>query len=172
MHPDPVQPASPQAVPQPPAGPVFVPGPYGPPPGFGPLGPPRPARPPSGWRQPWVLVVVGVITTVVLCGGLVLAGAVSDRAGLDDMDVTITSCEFSGGEILPSATVGYTVTNRGSSARSVTLRIEYRDGSGARIDTDTAYVRDVRPGDTVRGEEITLLDVPVAAGKCTLAGVS
>jgi hypothetical protein len=53
----------------------------------------------------------------------------------------------------------------------VTIGIEYRDSSGARIDTDTARVRNVAPGDTVRTEETTLLDAGAPTGRCQITSI-
>jgi hypothetical protein len=53
------------------------------------------------------------------------------------------------------------------------VKIEYRDGGGNRIDTDTAYVRNIAPGDTVRTDESTILDaVPAGSISCQIVGVS
>lgn len=91
---------------------------------------------------------------VLLCGGLAVLGQVGDSKGLSKIDVQLTSC--GGSESV--AKVGYSVTNNGDRARRVTLELEYRDSSGARLDTDTAYVGNVPAGDTVRGEESTILN--------------
>ncbi|WP_280841636.1 FxLYD domain-containing protein [Micromonospora sp. A200] len=75
----------------------------------------------------------------------------------------VTPCSGTGS----TATIGYTVKNNGSKARRVTLEVEYRDVSGARLDTDTAYVGSVPAGDTVRGEESTFLNASPGSGTIT-----
>jgi hypothetical protein len=107
------------------------------------------------------LLVLGVI------GSLMQGPAKSAR-----FDVDIVSCKFEGADFLPSATVGLTVKNTGDATDDARISIEFRDSSGARVDTDTAYVRDVAPGDTVRTEEITMLDAPMTSGRCVVTGVS
>ncbi len=145
------------AVPQPPQhpGPPYAPPPYPPsPPGFY---PPPPPQKKSFWRSTGgvLLIVFGSIGLVVLlCGGLATVGMISDRNELEKIDVQLTSCGGTGSV----AKVGYSVTNNGDTARRVTLDIEYRDSSGARLDTDTAYVGSVPAHDTVRGEESTILN--------------
>ncbi|MDH6466380.1 hypothetical protein M2302_006588 [Micromonospora sp. A200] len=79
------------------------------------------------------------------------------------LDVQVTPCSGTGS----TATIGYTVKNNGSKARRVTLEVEYRDVSGARLDTDTAYVGSVPAGDTVRGEESTFLNASPGSGTIT-----
>jgi hypothetical protein len=113
--------------------------------------------------------VVGIVV-----GGVVLAvlGTVAMRAlptgqSGTSMDAELVSCRFVAG----TATVGYTVTNGGSRTESATVRFEYRDSAGRRVDTDSGYVRDVAPGDTVRAEEVTLLDAAVDSGECLIVGV-
>lgn len=125
------------------------------PPGFYP--PPPPPRKKSFWSSTGgiLTIVFGAIALiVVLCGGLAVIGRVGDSKAMSKIDVQLTSCGGTGSV----ATVGYSVTNNGDRARRVTLELEYRDASGARLDTDTAYVGSVPAGDTVRGEESTILN--------------
>lgn len=143
--------------------------PYPPPPGQ------HPGYPPPGFYPPpprkrgfWssatgILTILGlsIVAVVLFCGGLAAIGKVGDDRERSKIDARITSC--GGNE--PVATVGYTVTNNGAKARRVRLDIEYRDSSGARIDTDTAYVGEVPAGDTVRGEESTILNAVPADGR-------
>ncbi|MFI2650218.1 hypothetical protein [Micromonospora fulviviridis] len=157
------------AFPQPPHqpgpyGPPHQPGPYGPPPPphppiQGPPGfyPPPPPKKPSFWGSTvGILTIIGICggALLVICLGLVLIGGISDRNAASKIDVQLTSCGGSGSV----AKVGYSVTNNGDQARRVRLDIEYRDSSGARLDTDTAYVGSVPAHDTVRGEESTILN--------------
>lgn len=114
-----------------------------------------------------ILIIVGV--------GLVFAAIVAVTGGLEpggsskakDLDVQMTSCSVSGSV----AKVGLSVTNRGDRTRSVRIGIEYRDGSGARIDTDTAQVSGIAPGDTARTEETTILDASATSGRCVITSI-
>lgn len=138
-----------------------------PPPPYG--YPPPPAPPRKGLPQ-WVLtlgIVLPLVLPVVFVVGM--SALDSNRA---PAEVDMTSCTFEGGDTLPTGKLGYTLKNTSSSTRSYTLKIEYRDGSGNRVDTDTAFVRNVAAGDTVRAEEITLLDAPIRAGQCRIVSVS
>ncbi|WP_431895892.1 FxLYD domain-containing protein [Micromonospora haikouensis] len=151
--------------PTPPPGGPYPPGP--PPPAFYPPQPPK-----SFWSSPGgILTIIGIVFAglLVVCGGLTVIGKVGDDAALSKIKVELTSCKA--GAI--TATAGYTVTNQGDTARRVTLDIEYRDASGARLDTDTAYVGEVPAGDTVRGEESTVLNAePEGALTCKIVKVS
>lgn len=122
-----------------------------------------------------VFTIVGIIlgSVFLVCGGLLALGLVSDSTAAKKMDVKLTSCSFENDGFLPSATVEYTVKNTGDTARGALIRIEYRDGAGNRVDTDTAYVQTIQPGDTVRAEETTMLDAAVSpgSGKCAIVGV-
>lgn len=155
---------TPPAPPPPPGGPYpYQPGPP-------PFLPPPPRR--SFWSSPGgILTIIGIVFggLIVVCGGLTIIGKVSDDAALSKIKVELTSCKA--GTI--TATAGYTVTNKGDTARRVTIDIEYRDASGARLDTDTAYVGEVPAGDTVRGEESTVLNAePSGALTCKIVKVS
>lgn len=163
------QPWPPQQYQPPMSGPPGPPGPpYGPPPYWGPPPPPKPF-----WQRPAGILLIAFGAVVLLCcavGQLGRSAGGSDSDTTGDMSVEVTSCEFTGGD-LPTGKIGYRVTNNGDSTETARVRIEYRDDSGDRIDTDTAYVRDIAPGDTVRGEESTLLDAPVSSGRCVITGV-
>jgi hypothetical protein len=129
----------------------------------------------SFWSSPGgIFAIIGIIvgSVVVVCVGVAVVGAVAGNSAASKMDASVVSCTFTPGP-LSSATVGIQVKNNGDSTRTAKVAIEYRDGSGNRIDTDTAYVRNVRPGDTARVEETTLLDAEVtSAGSCKVVGVS
>ena len=169
-HPQPTR-QGPYPPPQyaPPGVPPISP-PPGAPPGFYP--PPPPRKKPSFWGSTGgiLLIVFGSIGLVgVLCGGLITIGRISDQNALKNIDVQVTSCTSTG----VTATIGYTVKNSGSQDRRVTLKVEYRDASGARLDTDTAYVGNVPAGDTVRGEESTILNASTTGNiTCKVTGVS
>jgi len=144
---------------------------YSPPPPGGPPAQAAKSKTAFWLRGPGIILVIvavglALFGIVALTGGL-KAGTAAD----DDLSVTMTSCEFTGSDSLPSAKVGLTVTNNGDRTRSVTIGIEYRDSSGARIDTDTARVRNVAPGDTVRTEETTLLDAGAPTGRCQITSI-
>lgn len=155
---------------------------HNPPPGWQP--PPPSWQPPSGWqpapqrpRSYWksrrgaATILAGVIgLAIILCGA---AGIIGPRSGQtpDDLKVEITGCSMTTGP-LSSATVGLQVTNNSSRARTVRVDVEYRDGAGRRIDTDTAVVRDVRPGDTAAHSETTILDGEASGqGACIIRAV-
>jgi len=145
------------------------PGPYPPPPHPpvpGPYGFYPPPRKKSFWSSTGgiLIIVFGSIGLVVLlCGGLAVVGAVGERNAVKKIDVELTSCGGTGSV----AKVGYSVTNNGDKARRVRIDIEYRDSSGARLDTDTAYVGSVPAHDTVRGEESTFLNATPSDGSIT-----
>lgn len=122
----------------------------------------------------WAAVGIGVGGVAVLAVAAIVVlssvrGPASTGSG-SSMDVKLVSCEFRGGP-LASVTVGYTVTNTGDRAGDAAVRFEYRDAAGRRVDTDSGYVRSISPGDTVRSEELTLLDAEVSSGQCRIVGV-
>lgn len=136
---------------------------------------PAPTPPPVKSRKDFWLKGPGIIVLIV-AGGLLLFGIYAATGGLKpasaDAEVNVVSCKVGGSDSLPTATVGITVKNTGSKTRSFSVNVEYRDGAGNRIDTDTARVRSVAPGDTARVEETTILDAaPDSAGACAIVGV-
>lgn len=144
-----------------------------------PAAPGQPQSQPSAYAPPrsqfWLkgpgLILIIVVAGLAIFGIYALTGGLTtSSAKADDLSVTVTKCEFTDGS-LPSAVVGISVTNAGDTAYSATISIEYRDGGGARIDTDTARVSNVRPGETVRTEETTLLDAAASSGTCVLTGI-
>ncbi|MER7164480.1 FxLYD domain-containing protein [Micromonospora sp. NPDC000207] len=154
-----------------------------PPPGSPPPAHPYPPQyhptPPPPRPTSWAKSTAGILTltgigclalTMLICGGVIAAGAAMDRRGLDDIDAQLTACEIS---TIGIGKIGYTVTNNGSAARRVSLKLEYRDATGARVDTDTARVGEVPAGDTVRGEETTILNAtPTGTVECKIVGIS
>lgn len=134
--------------------------------------PPQPTQPSrfgvTFWtRGPGVILVV-------IAAGLMLLGIFAATEGLkpgkanaSDLDVTMTSCSITGS----TAKVGLSVTNRGDRTRSVSIGIEYRDSSGARLDTDTARIWSIAPGDTARTDETTLLDAGAPSGRCVITSI-
>jgi hypothetical protein len=115
-----------------------------------------------------LMLLIAFVAVIVLAG---VVNRIQGPAG-DKFGVTVTSCNATG-TTLATATIGLAVRNTGKSTASATVKIEYRDGSGSRIDTDTAYVRDIAPGDTARTEETTILDAaPTGSISCEVVGVS
>jgi hypothetical protein len=132
----------------------------------------HPYQPQSGrGRLIAVLVCFGLIIAVII--GIVVyqtikKGPVDLTGKTDAFTVGVASCEVSG----DIGKVGLVVTNKSGTTRSATISVEYRDGSGARIDTDTAYVRNIAPGDTVRTDESTFLDAtPAGSVTCEVTEV-
>jgi len=128
--------------------------------------PPHPLAPPvkQHSRRKILLITAGLVGAplALLLGVGILVDTTSP------VEVKVTSCVADG----RTGIAGFTVTNQGDQTRDVAVRIEYRDGDAARLDTDTSYVRDVRPGDTVRAEERTDLDVlPSDVITCEITGV-
>jgi uncharacterized protein (TIGR02588 family) len=142
----------------------------------------QPATPqsPAGWTpappprkqasaRKVLLITVGVtLGAVALMAGLIALNQLTSPSA-DSLDVAVTSCEGNS----TTATIGFTVTNKGTKDVAVAaVRVEYRDGSGARLDTDTSYVRQIKAGDTVRGEEVTVLDAaPAGTLECGITSV-
>jgi hypothetical protein len=137
--------------------------------------------PPPGWPRPpkisfWSttkgsFTIIGIIFGSLALITVAFAGiAYLSNQGSSSMDAKILSCSFAG-DTLPTATVEYTIKNNGNSTRGATIHIEYRDSSGNRVDTDTARVRSIQPGDTVRSEEVTFLDASVSSGTCVITGI-
>ena len=161
---------------QPYSGPPASPAPYGPQPygqpAYGPPGWPVQPIPPKKTSNRKILLIVGLVIGLLVLLSLVFgtAGGVSDRDSASDLDVSVTSCEFVGGA-LSSATVGIKVKNNGDSTRTVRVKVEYRDSAGVRVDTDTAVVRGIKPGDTARVEETTILDAEITSGTCAAVSV-
>jgi hypothetical protein len=131
--------------------------------------PPRPVSPRLAfWTSGQGIVCIFLIAGLLVA---VLVGVINRIEGpaSANFDTTVTSCKADGS----TATVGFTVKNVSKKTRSATVKIEYRDGSGNRLDTDTAFVSDIAPGDTVQREESTLLDAdPGTSARCEIVGVS
>ncbi|XVV10841.1 FxLYD domain-containing protein [Actinoplanes sp. CA-131856] len=152
-----------------------VPPTYGPPPGYPAphfFGPP-PKK--NFWSTPGGIVLIVVGAVVLGCLGLGVIGSIGSTGSRDNanLETAVVGCEFTGDDVLPSAKITFTVKNNGKSAHGATVRIEYRDAAGNRIDTDTSYVKSIAPGDTVKAEETTLLDAAISgSGTCGITGVS
>lgn len=115
------------------------------------------------------LVIAGVAIVACLVVFAVLwFSAPQDKAGR----FTLSACRVTSAS-LNVATASFTITNTTGSTQSATLAIEYRDATGAKLDTDTAYVRGIAPGDTVRRDEPTLLDgAPAGSITCAITSIT
>jgi len=103
---------------------------------------------------------------VLLLGPLVaLLGACSDpsEAGLDDVDPEITCATPADGVVRATGSL----TNHSSDTSSYFVDIEFFVG-GRSVDTRTAVVEEVPPGDTVPVEAV-LRDAPPGPARCELA---
>lgn len=136
--------------------------------------PTQPWKPKS--RKDFFLKGPGLLITMAAAGVVIavlalIGNALGHGGGsvAKDIVVSVTKCDL--GET--TGTVGLEVTNNGSTARTVRIGLEYRDGSGRRIDTDTALVRDVQPGDKVVHDEPTFLNAAATGvGTCSVTSVS
>lgn len=160
----------------PPAGPPYPPQPY---PQKAPYGYQQPGPPPKPVNPKLVFwtSAPGIISMLAIMGALVvILVAISNHLygpASDNFKVNVTSCDTSGSESLTTATIGLSVKNLSKATRTATVKIEYRDSGGNRIDTDTAYVRNIAAGDTARTEESTLLDAPPSGAlRCEVVGIS
>lgn len=114
--------------------------------------------PPSGWST-WSGRTRGIIVAVlIVVGGIGWIAFERYTAANPAFDVRISSCTSTS----LTATVGLSVHNTSKTTKSARVEVEYRDAAGTRLDTDTAYVRDIAPGDTARHDESTILDATTA----------
>ncbi|MBU2670473.1 hypothetical protein KOI35_43930 [Actinoplanes bogorensis] len=105
---------------------------------------------------------------LVIAGVIAGATFVATIFAAEPAEVRVLSCTSDDAGFFTPATARMSVKNTSSSTKSFTISIEYRDSTGDRIDIDRTRVRDVRPGDTVKVEESTMLDsAPVGALSCT-----
>lgn len=129
----------------------------------------QPPGKPHWWRDLGTGAQVTVVLTAVMVGAILIGFIASALTGQlssprEDITVSVQSCEFTG-EMLPSATVQYTVTNAGQRSHQVKIHWEYRDAGGARVDAETSRVT-VPARDTIRSSETTMLPVAVHSGTC------
>jgi hypothetical protein len=154
--------------PQQPHQPPVMPGPsYQPPPAQ-----PAPQAPSGPSRQTTWIVVAAVagVAFVSLIAAAVLGVVHPGGGSSKNFTVSVTSCAA---DTIGIGKVGLSVTNLTSQTRTATIEIEYRDGTGSRLDSDTARVRDIRPGDTARADETTILDgTPSGSLICIIKHVS
>jgi hypothetical protein len=114
-----------------------------------------------------IVLMLGAVGVVILASIFLSPSRTGQTA--KSLDVDVLTCTFTG----DTATVGLSVTNTGKTTiQRATIHIEYRDSADSRIDTDTATVRDIAPGDTVRSDEQTLLDARATSGTCHVTDVS
>lgn len=131
---------------------------------------PEPVSPPRA-RLDWWLKGPGIMLVIVV-GGLLVAllgqlfqsGTVTTAAA----EAKVVECAVDGSTL---AVVTLTVRNTGDATATFAVDLVYRDSDGSRVDTDTAYAREVPPGETVRLQESTVLDMPVTNGRCEIAAV-
>jgi hypothetical protein len=125
----------------------------------------RPARPYS--IRTWLIGCLGALALVGVAIGLVLlSNATAPKAG-EDFKVTPGACT-------PAGTVGgqrdITVENRTGHDIRVKVGIEYRDGAGRLMDSDTADI-EVPARETVLHREVTLFPGADAARSCPVTDV-
>jgi hypothetical protein len=126
---------------------------------------PRRTRKQSFWQTiPGAVTIVGIVALLAV---VVWAGRREQAAERAKLRVDVESCAFTG----RTAVVRLAAFNGSGATRTLHIELEYRDADGARVDRDSATARNVAPGDTVRVEERTLLDVPTTAGTCEVASV-
>jgi hypothetical protein len=130
---------------------------------------PVPPPEPRGSRLNWWLKGPGIMVVIVV-GGLLLFGVTQLFDAVKpgpSYSARVVDCSLDG----RNAVASIELTNRGGTERTFEILIEYRDGGGARVDTDTAFAFNVPPGETVRLDESTHLDAEVASGTCDVVGV-
>jgi hypothetical protein len=113
-----------------------------------------------------VVLVLGCVFLIV--GGLMRAGASTDRRAFRDLFVAVTACAATSPA---TAEVLYTVSNRGTAARAATVRIEYRDAAGARVGTDTGRLGRIAAGGTVVSGKSTVLRSSARSVRCLVTAV-
>ncbi len=113
-----------------------------------------------------VVLVLGCVFLIV--GGLMRAGASTDRRAFRDLFVAVTACAATSPA---TAEVLYTVSNRGTGARTATVRIEYHDDAGARLGTDTGRVGRIAAGATVLSGKSSVLRAPARTVRCRVTAV-
>jgi hypothetical protein len=155
-----------------PAPPAGRPWPPPPPLGWRPPPPrrvaPQPTRGPQWWRKSdqatRAVLIIAAVVAPLLIGMVILISATSRSGAPDTIRFDLVSCSYSG-PTLPAVTSEFTATNSSNRDYRLTIKWEYRDTSGARIDTDTTRVT-VPAGETIRDSETTLLPVAVSGGQC------
>lgn len=101
----------------------------------------------------------GIICLLLIAGTTLAAIALIGRAlttpASEQLQVQVTDCHST--SAVSMATISLTVTNTGTTPRPARIGIEYRDATGALLDTDTARIPTIAPGDTARHTESTFL---------------
>ncbi|MGN9894712.1 hypothetical protein [Micromonospora sp. L31] len=92
---------------------------------------------------------------------------VDDEDGVGDGDGGLFAAGFAEASVQAAVAGAESGAGAGGGIGGFDLEVEYRDVSGARLDTDTAYVGSVPAGDTVRGEESTFLNASPGSGTIT-----
>ena len=160
----PVEPPAPQWHAQMPPAPMY-PQPAAPPPA-----PWKPKSRKDWWLKGPGLVILFALAALPLGALAALSGAGGDAGtttGTSKVQVQITSCEL--GDLTGNVTLQ--VTNQTSREQDVRVDLEYRDSSGRRLDTDTAWIRNVPAGDVVLHDEPTFLDAGAGGGTCKITAI-
>ena len=93
-----------------------------------------------------------------------IAGNKTDEVLSEDVKVDIGEYHYSTDEYgLPDSKLDVVVTNIGKERMTYTLTIEGLDANGSRIATDTVYVNDVAPEQSINCEAFTFTTSDVAA---------
>lgn len=140
--------------------------PTSPPPGMPTPKPPKPSRLNFWLKGPGVMVLI-VIGGLLLFAVTQLFDAVKPAPSGPSYSARVVDCSLDG----RNAVASIELTNTGDTERTFEILIEYRDGGGARVDTDRAFAFNVPPGEKVRLDESTHLNAETASGTCAIAGV-
>jgi hypothetical protein len=122
-----------------------------------------------------IAVVTGIL--LVCCvGPIALCFFSPFLAGLSEgtktkPDAAITACRIESGGSPASATVGLRVTNKGASTESYLVKVEIRDGSGARVGNGSELVSSLAPGSSATEETVVFLGSGEGA-TCHIVGIS
>jgi hypothetical protein len=112
-------------------------------------------------------VLLCCVGPVVACFGLGGLGLILDEARPGPTS-TVTSCQFDDNAFLPSATVGYRVTNNSNVVEDYTMDVFVLDASGTQVGEGVAFAFDVAAGSSVADETTVFLDAP-GGSTCEIA---
>jgi hypothetical protein len=124
-------------------------------------------------KWPWV-VAISVAAVFALCGigaavlgvgGKAVVDAVETEAADRKADVKLTACS---GTSVGTVDVKYTIVNSGTVERTYLLDVEVTDASGTRVGSANAIETDVKPGKTVKGTAVGVLEGKPSKFTCTL----
>jgi len=139
-----------------------------------------------GWAI--ALIVLGILG-LLACGGIFAACAATTNSAVNSIndavasdqaeavaktaDVKLKECKPGNNSVAgPTVNVILEVKNSGSEVRDYAVDLEFLNADKVRIDTDTAYVQAVGPGQTARYDEATFLDEGTRAATCRILAVS